>query len=421
MSRGLRRLLVCGGVVCVAALAAVAVLARVQTHPTPAEARVPAPLAVGTELSRPRAVPDIPLISSAGRRTSPRAWRGKWVVLAPSMTLCSEVCPITTGALIQLTDLLRRAGLSHRVVVAEATVDPWRDTPRRLRAYARMAGVNFQMVTGHLPEIRRLWRFFGVQFRRVPQGDPPAIDWMTHRPLTFDVDHTDALFFISPSGQERIADESMPSVHHLSATLRRLLDSSGRHNLSHPQAPWTAREALDDVEYLMGRTIPRGAAPVTHVPSAAAARRELAGSPHPLAALHAEAGELLGAVGGLRARLASLRGRYPAVVNVWASWCFDCRAEFPQFAAASARFGRRIAFLGADYNDSSSNARAFLAGHHVSYPSYQASSGQLSFLAQIEGVPMTIFVARDGRVAHVHIDQYQTSSALDDDIERYSH
>lgn len=85
------------------------------------------------------------------------------------------------------------------------------------------------------------------------------------------------------------------------------------------------------------------------------------------------------------------------MVNAWASWCTPCRAEFPLFASASAHYGRQVAFLGVDTNDSASDGRAFLAQHPVSYPSYQSSSTQLSSLAVIEGMPTTIFVDRAGR------------------------
>ena len=67
----------------------------------------------------------------------------------------------------------------------------------------------------------------------------------------------------------------------------------------------------------------------------------LAGSPAPLAALHAQADELLpGGAGALRARLASLHG-YPVVINKWASWCTPCQAERGVFEHASVALGRR--------------------------------------------------------------------------------
>jgi hypothetical protein len=116
---------------------------------------------------------------------------------------------------------------------------------------------------------------------------------MTHRPETFDVEHTDAVFFIDPEGQERIVNEGMPDVGgHLSVALRRMLDAQGLHNLARPELPWTATDALDDIDYLMNLTIPTSAAPRVTPPSAAAIRAALAGSPNPLASLHQQAGQL---------------------------------------------------------------------------------------------------------------------------------
>jgi cytochrome oxidase Cu insertion factor (SCO1/SenC/PrrC family)/thiol-disulfide isomerase/thioredoxin len=153
--------------------------------------------------------------------------------------------------------------------------------------------------------------------------------------------------------------------------------------------------------------------------SLAAAERALAGSPAPLAALHRQAGALLGSESALAQRIEQLHG-YPIVINAWASWCTPCRAEFGLFAAASARYGRKVAFLGADTNDSGGDARSFLAQHPVSYPSYQATSSNLSSLAVIEGLPTTIFVNSAGKVVYVHVGQYDAQGTLDEDVVSYS-
>ena len=145
----------------------------------------------------------------------------------------------------------------------------------------------------------------------------------------------------------------------------------------------------------------------------------LAGSPAPLNALHHQAGQLLSGMSGLTARLHALRG-YPVVINAWASWCPPCQAEFPMFASAAARYGRQVAFLGVNTDDSPGPAQGFLAHHPVSYPSYQATTAQLTALAPIGGLPTTIFVSPTGRIVDVHTGQYDSQGSLDGDIQSYA-
>lgn len=389
-------------------------------HQDPTVALLPAPLAAGDPVTPPREVPDLKLIDEDGKPTSLHALRGKWLIFAPSMTLCHEVCPMTTGALESLGRLVREAGLAKQVEIAEVTVDPWRDSPARLRAYKRLTGADFAMFTGTQSEIRAFWHFFGVYYKKIPIQAPAPIDWWTHKPETMDVEHGDGFYILDPAGKERVVEDGEANVHgHLSKVLKSLLDQEGREILANPKLPWSAEQAMDDLDWLMGREIPASEVQQAKPPSAATASHELTGSPHPLAAIHAQAGQLLGPQSELEARLKTLRG-YPVVINAWASWCIPCQQEFPLFATASATYGRKVAFLGLDSEDEPEVAKAFLSKHPVSYPSYQTSSRELAGLATISGYPTTIFIGPEGKVRYVHPGQYETEAVLDSDIEHYA-
>lgn len=407
-----------------AALAVVAVVMTLvgkDTVKQTASGLVAAPLAAGDPLYGSKPLPAIPLINEYGQKTSLAAYKGKFVVFAPAMTLCAEVCPMTTGSLMGFMAKLRAEGLASKVVVAEVTVDPWRDSPARLRAYKRMTGADFTMLTGSVANITRLWKRLGIYFKRVKQGTPPAIDWWTHKPETFDVEHSDGLFVLDPAGDERIVISGMPKMEgKLSPALHKLLDSEGRHNLADPETPWTASQLIEDMDWLMNRQVAASSLASTPPPSPEVAGKELAGSPHALAALHSQASQILGSAGALRSRLESLRG-YPVVINVWAHWCDPCKEEFPLFASASAAYGTKVAFLGFDANDpETAKARQFLREHHVSYPSYTGESSDISWLSPIDNLPDTIYISPQGKVLFVHIGQYETEGTLASDIEHYA-
>lgn len=207
-----------------------------------------------------RRVPAIALTSAGGRPLSLRDLHGKVVVLAPSLTLCHEVCPLTTQALMLMRRSLASQGLGGRVALVEATVDPWRDSPARLRAYARMTGARLVQLTGSVAQMRRFWDYFGIGFRRVPQGPHPDVDWWTGRVETFDVEHVDGVFAIDRNGYERRFFPGYADTgRRLEPALRRLLSQEGVASLEHPSNAWTVEDVMSAVGRLLGVRLKGGA------------------------------------------------------------------------------------------------------------------------------------------------------------------
>jgi protein SCO1 len=218
------------------------------------------PQSQGLILDRPTPQ-TVPLVDQQGRAVSLGGLRGKVVVLAPFLTLCQDECPLVTGAFISLQRDLSTAGLAHRVVFVEATVDPGRDTVARLAAYEKEFGADWDLWTGTPADIAAFWKPFGVEYQIVPEAQPAKIDWYTGKPLTYDVEHTDGYILIGPSGRERFVDASAPNQKGaLNAKLRGLLNDGGLHELQHPQAPdWTTADALASISWLLGTNVPQGA------------------------------------------------------------------------------------------------------------------------------------------------------------------
>jgi cytochrome c biogenesis protein CcmG/thiol:disulfide interchange protein DsbE len=150
-------------------------------------------------------------------------------------------------------------------------------------------------------------------------------------------------------------------------------------------------------------------------------RAALAGAPKPLASLYAKGDRLLpGGVPAFEAQLAALRG-HPVVVNKWASWCGPCREEFPYLQHLSARFGKRVAFVGVDADDSDAAARTFLGEFPIPYPSYTDPDEDISQLLDATvGFPASVFYDSSGELVFTKQGQYASEADFAADIRRYA-
>jgi len=220
----------------------------------------PSRLGIAEDRAVPASVLAIPLVDEHGRTTSLGAFRGRIVVLTSFLTSCQETCPLTTGAFLDMRRDLVAAGLAQKVVFIEASVDPGRDVPGRLAAYAHVTGASWPLLTGTSSNLAALWRYFGIYYQQVPEGSPPGVDWQTGRPYTYDVNHSDGFIVFDPTMHERFVTGAAPDLggHKLPGTLQEMLDAQGFKNLFHPGGgAWTIPEGLQAIGWVAGRTIPQ--------------------------------------------------------------------------------------------------------------------------------------------------------------------
>jgi thiol-disulfide isomerase/thioredoxin len=148
--------------------------------------------------------------------------------------------------------------------------------------------------------------------------------------------------------------------------------------------------------------------------------KALADAPPKLAQLYDKGDALIpGGLDALQSQLAGVRG-YPAVVNVWASWCGPCRFEFPYFQAAAAKSGDRVAFIGLDSEDSDAAARTFLDELPLPYPSVTDPDGDSRDEYELRGFPATAFYDSKGQRVYVRPGPYRSADELAADIDKYA-
>ena len=120
----------------------------------------------------------------------------------------------------------------------------------------------------------------------------------------------------------------------------------------------------------------------------------LAGQPAPDFALKSASGENL--------RLSEYRGDV-VMINFWATWCGPCRQEMPLLDELYSRY-QRVGFnlLGVNIDDDSNRAMDMVRELGVSFPVLFDASKEVSKLYQVNAMPVTVLVDREGRVRHVH-------------------
>ena len=105
---------------------------------------------------------------------------------------------------------------------------------------------------------------------------------------------------------------------------------------------------------------------------------------------------------GENLRLSEYRGDV-VMINFWATWCGPCRQEMPLLDELYGRY-QRVGFnlLGVNIDDDSRRAMAMVDELGISFPVLFDEEKKVSKLYEVEAMPLTILLDREGTVRHIH-------------------
>lgn len=106
--------------------------------------------------------------------------------------------------------------------------------------------------------------------------------------------------------------------------------------------------------------------------------------------------------------LADLRGEV-VLLNVWATWCVPCRQEAPELQSLHESHGGRglrVVGVSVDNRGAEDQIRAFVDEYGISYDIWWDPDGTAIEEFGAAGVPLTVLIDRDGRIAWRHLGAF---------------
>ena len=104
---------------------------------------------------------------------------------------------------------------------------------------------------------------------------------------------------------------------------------------------------------------------------------------------------------GRTVTISELRGQV-VVINFWASWCDPCREEAAYLEQTWRKYkDQGVVFLGVDYVDTEKAALAYIKEFDITYINGPDLKTRISDSYNIQGVPETYYVAKNGELSGV--------------------
>lgn len=168
-----------------------------------------------TVLSQPREIAPFQLTDNLGKPYDKSSLKGHWSMLFFGFTNCPQLCPTTMAELNKMFTQLQKEKVSEMPEVVMVSIDPERDTEKKLNDYVTSFNKAFKGAYGDKNAIAALTKQLGVVYMKAQNK--------TEKNYT--INHTGTVMLFNPAG-ELSAFFSVPHKAQVMAKEYRLIEEN---------------------------------------------------------------------------------------------------------------------------------------------------------------------------------------------------
>ncbi len=150
-----------------------------------------------------------------GQPRSPADFTGKITAVFFGFMYCPDACPTHLTKMGEVRKALGRHG--DRLQLVFITVDPERDTPKKLQQYLRSFDPTMVGLRGTPEQVQAMAKDFRVFYKKVDTKDS-AKD-----PMAYTIDHTTFTYVYDPQGKLRLVIPHDLAIEQIAADFQHLL------------------------------------------------------------------------------------------------------------------------------------------------------------------------------------------------------
>ena len=108
--------------------------------------------------------------------------------------------------------------------------------------------------------------------------------------------------------------------------------------------------------------------------------------------------------GGGKADLSEHLGKDIVVLDFWATWCGPCVYALPQVTEAMDELAdQNVVFYAINLREGENKIRRFKKDKDLEFDSPMDARGEVGEAYKVEGIPTTVVIGTDGKIAKVHV------------------